>query len=471
MESGKQPPPPQQQPPPPQPPNKQRSPLMRATSQDLAGVAAAPWPADFQSYQLLGKVGQGAFASVWRSECTANGGRLCAIKVLNLEHVESTFIDIRLEMQTMRLSSHPNILVCYTSFIQDTNLWLVTKLMNKGSSLHCIQSARTQYRHKRLEDCIEQRRETPSYEKHITYILHETILGLKYIHDNGQIHRDVKSANILLDSDGNVCLADFGVSGWLVSGGKKRENTRTFVGTPCWMAPEVMEQIHGYDYKADIWSLGITALELAKGYAPYAKCAAMKVLLMTIQEDPPSLDSYTDEENEEQWSESFRSMTQLCLQKDPRKRPTCDELLSHPHFKPLADPDVHDSYRTNIQVEICDIINDVGLSTSDNVSSQQNVMENKPICVVTSTEDNRPEGTTWVFSDGSKVQASSHNVDLNNNQEFFDQFERTTQGEHFIHPSVAAKHEETKQEKDDLNDFMDNFENTTGGENFYRRDE
>ena len=102
----------------------------------------------------------------------------------------------------MRLSSHPNVLVCYTSFIQDTNLWLVTKLMNKGSSLYCIQSARMEYHHTQMADSIK-RRETLSYEKHITYILHETILGLKYIHDNGQIHRDVKAGNILLDSDGN----------------------------------------------------------------------------------------------------------------------------------------------------------------------------------------------------------------------------------------------------------------------------
>ena len=136
-----------------------------------------------------------------------------------------------------------------------------------------------------------------------------------------------------------------------------------------------------------------------------------------------------------------------------------------------------------------------------NLFSNEQSMANKPICVVTSTEENRPAGTTWVFADGSEVIASTHGVDLNNNQgkitslnmlydlkhssnlclffsfincdkEFFDQFERTTQGEHFVHPSVVAakQQEENKQEKEDLNDFMDNFENVTGGENFYRRD-
>ncbi|ACI64755.1 protein kinase MAPKKKK, MAP4K-like protein, partial [Thalassiosira pseudonana CCMP1335] len=238
-----------------------------------------------------------------------------AIKIMDLEHVNINISDIRLEVQTMRLSLHPNVLVCHTSFIHDTHLWLVTQLMSKGSSLHCLQSAQSLL-----------------FEAHITYILYETLLGLKYIHDNGQIHRDIKAGNLLLDGDANVRIADFGVSSWLIDSGNRREHTTTFVGTPCWMAPEVLEQVDGYDYKADIWSLGITALELCKGYAPYAKYAPMKVLLLTIQEDPPTLETYNDGDDANMWSKSFRSMIKLCLQKDPSKRPTCQELLAHRHF-------------------------------------------------------------------------------------------------------------------------------------------
>jgi len=191
----------------------------------------------------------------------------------------------------MRLTSHPNVLTSFTSFVQGSDLWLVMQLCTKGSSLRCINAQR-----------ILQKRSSGGLdsEAHINYILHEALLGLKYLHDNGHIHRDIKAGNILIDGQsGEVRIADFGVSGWLTSAEMSRSNTKTFVGTPCWMAPEVMEQVNGYDYKADVWSFGITILELCKGYAPYAMYPPMKVLLMTIGEDPPSFETYNDDEDYE----------------------------------------------------------------------------------------------------------------------------------------------------------------------------
>jgi len=209
---------------------------MASTAQDPAPEAQPPfeWPTDASQYELMGKIGQGAFASVWgarikndATESSSNSSsKYCAVKVLNLDHIDSNLAEIRLEVQAMRLSSHPNVLPCHTAFVQGTDLWLVTQIMRKGSSLHCLQSAR------RL--CRDQNRTCCKMEPHILYILHETLLGLKYMHDNGQIHRDIKAGNILLDGNGEVRIADFGVSGWLEQAGSQQDRAKTFVGTPCW---------------------------------------------------------------------------------------------------------------------------------------------------------------------------------------------------------------------------------------------
>lgn len=367
-----------------------------------------PWPASREDYDLLGKIGFGAFAVVWHARCRLRE-EFCAIKIIDLENVDTNFVDIRLEVQSMCLSSHPNILICHTSFVAESTLWIVTQFMQKGSSLRCIR-ATTALNTTGLETSSTAESDDEDgkgggigvgmVEPNITYILHQTLLGLKYIHENGQIHRDVKAGNILLDASGNVRIADFGVSKYLINCGNRRENTKTFVGTPCWMAPEVMEQIQGYDYKADIWSLGITALELAKGYAPYAKYPPMKVLLMTIQKPPPSLDSYyEDEDDNTKWSRSFRDIIRLCLQKDPSRRPSCEQLLNHRHFKQLNEEAVMQSCREQIRVEICDKLQNVGMENSRN---QENLLKSdEHICIAP-----RPAGTTWIFTDGSQVLAS-----------------------------------------------------------------
>jgi serine/threonine-protein kinase OSR1/STK39 len=408
------------------------------------------WPADPAAYQLLGKIGQGAFASVWKA--TTKDNRDCAVKVLNLDHVDTNLAEIRLEVQAMRLSSHPNVLACHTAFVKDTDLWLVTQLMRKGSSLHCLAS----------------RRKIGSLpiEPHIIYILHETLLGLQYLHNNGQIHRDVKAGNILLDGNGDVRIADFGVSGWLVQSGSQQEKANTFVGTPCWMAPEVMEQIHGYDTKADVWSLGITAMELAKGYAPYAKYPPMKVLILTIQEEPPSLDTYDDDDGSvEEWTKGFQNIISMCLQKNPSKRPSCEELLQK-HFSEFSKEEYRQMRRDKMRTEICDLVQDVG--TSEVVSSPQ-LPGTVAVSVVSSMEEHRPAGTTWIFADGSQVLASSTTEEKTVDDVFdeLDEFEKQTGGENYARAQAAEATATTNQaEPDDLEDFMDEFEKTTAGENF-----
>ncbi|KAK7316506.1 hypothetical protein RJT34_00016 [Clitoria ternatea] len=273
-------------------------------------------PAD---YKLLEEVGYGATATVYRAIYLPLN-QLVAVKCLDLERCNITLDDLRREAQTMSLIEHPNVVRAYCSFAVERCLWVVLPFMDQGSCLHLMKIA---YPDGLQEDAIGS-------------ILKQILKALDYLHRHGHIHRDVKAGNILLHSTGAVKLADFGVAACLFDSGDRRRSRNTFVGTPCWMAPEVLQPGSGYNSKADIWSFGITALELAHGHAPFSKYPPMKVLLMTIQNAPPGLDYDRDKK----FSKSFKEMVATCLVKDQTKRPSAEKLLKHSFFKHSKPPEL-----------------------------------------------------------------------------------------------------------------------------------
>ncbi|XP_020228648.1 serine/threonine-protein kinase OSR1 [Cajanus cajan] len=276
------------------------------------------YPIGAEHYLLYEEIGQGVSASVHRALCVPFN-EVVAIKILDFERDNCDLNNVSREAQTMILVDHPNVLKSHCSFVSEHNLWVVMPFMAGGSCLHILKAAHPD----------------GSEEVVIATILKEVLKGLEYFRHHGHIHRDVKAGNILIDSRGAVKLGDFGVSACLFDSGDRQRTRNTFVGTPCWMAPEVMEQLHGYNFKADIWSFGITALELAHGHAPFSKFPPMKVLLMTLQNAPPGLDY----ERDGKFSKSFKQMIASCLVKDPTKRPSASKLIKHSFFKQARSND------------------------------------------------------------------------------------------------------------------------------------
>jgi len=256
-------------------------------------------------YKDIEKIGEGAAGEVFSAVLRQDNVSVVAIKQMNLAAQQKNLKLLLTEIDIMRSSKHKNVVHFFDSFVVDDKyLWVVMEFMSGGC----------------LTDILEQFETLQLNEPQIGYVCRETLEGLKYIHSWHCIHRDIKSDNILLGAKGEIKLADFGYAAQLTAQKTKRN---TIVGTPYWMAPELIRG-QDYDYKVDIWSTGIMAMEMAEGEPAYMDFPPLRALFLITTKGIPPL------KEEDKWTPSFRSFVNKSLEKEPEKRPDSTALLAHP---------------------------------------------------------------------------------------------------------------------------------------------
>ncbi|KAK9750624.1 hypothetical protein RND81_02G208900 [Saponaria officinalis] len=255
----------------------------------------------FLKYELLHELGKGSYGSVYKAR-DLKTSEMVAIKVISLAEGEEGYEEIRGEIEMLQQCSHPNVVRYLGSYQGEEYLWIVMEYCGGGSVADLMNVT-----------------DEPLDENQIAYICREALKGLAYLHSIFKVHRDIKGGNILLTEQGEVKLGDFGVAAQLTRTMSKRN---TFIGTPHWMAPEVIQESR-YDGKVDVWALGVSAIEMAEGLPPRSAVHPMRVLFMISIEPAPML------EDKEKWSLIFHDFVAKCLTKDPRLRPTASEMVKH----------------------------------------------------------------------------------------------------------------------------------------------
>ncbi|XP_077646535.1 serine/threonine-protein kinase PAK 3-like [Lonchura striata] len=252
-----------------------------------------------KKYRAFEELGRGGFGAVYKALDTSTGQQV-AIKIMSLQEKMSEELAVN-EILVMRDSRNPNIVSYLDSYLVDAELWLVMEFMDGGTLFDVLRAVYLE-------------------EGQIGAVCRECLQGLHFLHSRQVIHRDIKSGNVLVGMDGSVKLADFGLCAQLSPERSKRSSR---VGTPSWMAPEVVRG-EAYGPKVDIWSLGIMGLEMVEGEAPYERMARVRVFELIEMNGPPKL------QNPRHHSALLRDFLRCCLQADEDRRWSAQELLQHP---------------------------------------------------------------------------------------------------------------------------------------------
>nr|XP_023659337.1 serine/threonine-protein kinase 10 [Paramormyrops kingsleyae] len=262
-------------------------------------------------WEIVGELGDGAFGKVYKAK-NKETGVLAAAKVIDTNN-EDELEDYMVEIDILASCDHRYIVKLLDAFYHDNKLWIMIEFCPGGAA-----------------DAIMLELDRGLTEPQIQVICWQMLEALDYLHGMKIIHRDLKAGNILLTLEGDIRLADFGVS---AKNTKTLQRRDSFIGTPYWMAPEVVMcetmKDSPYDYKADIWSLGITLIELAQIEPPHHELNPMRVLLKIAKSDPPMLEQPT------KWSQEFKDFLRKSLEKNPESRPTAAQLLQHPFVSPV----------------------------------------------------------------------------------------------------------------------------------------
>uniref|UniRef100_A0A8C3XUZ4 non-specific serine/threonine protein kinase n=1 Tax=Chelydra serpentina TaxID=8475 RepID=A0A8C3XUZ4_CHESE len=330
-------------------------------------------------WEIIGELGDGAFGKVFKAQ-NKETKVLAAAKVIDTKS-EEELEDYMVEIDILASCDHPNIVKLLDAFYYENNLWVEL--------------------------------ERPLTEPQIKVVCKQTLEALNYLHENKIIHRDLKAGNILFTLDGDIKLADFGVSA---------KNTRTiqrrdsFIGTPYWMAPEVVmcetSKDRPYDYKADVWSLGITLIEMAQVEPPHHELNPMRVLLKIAKSDPPTLAQPS------KWSSDFKDFLRKCLEKNVDARWNTAQLLQHPFVTVTSNKPVRELI-AEAKAEVTEEVEDgkdedEEEETENSLQLPTNKRASSDLSIASSEEDKLSQNASILESVSEKTEhnAAEENISI-----------------------------------------------------------